>query len=164
MKKVLISPSKYVQDNGALADLGEYVLAYGKTALLVASDEDRARVQDNLDEAVKKNDFELVYGGFGGECTKEEVERLIAVCKEKTVKLLSAWAAVRLWTLPRRYPAQKRSPSSRYRPSLQPMHHAVPSLLSTTTKVNFKSTDSIEAILISYWLIRASSRKRLPAS
>lgn len=88
MKKVLISPSKYVQDNGALADLGEYVLAYGKTALLVASDEDRARVQDNLDEAVKKNDFELVYGGFGGECTKEEVERLIAVCKEKNCEVV----------------------------------------------------------------------------
>jgi glycerol dehydrogenase len=83
MKKVLISPSKYVQDNGALADLGEYVAAFGKKALLVASDDDRSRVQSILDESVKKNPFELIVGGFGGECTSEEVDRLIALCNEK---------------------------------------------------------------------------------
>lgn len=82
MKKILISPNKYVQDNGALADLGEYVLAFGKTALLVSSDDDQGRVQSTLDEAMSKNEFKLVYGGFGQECTRDEVDRLITVCKE----------------------------------------------------------------------------------
>lgn len=82
MKKILISPSKYVQDNGALANLGEYVLPFGKKALMVASSDDQGRVQSILDEAVVRNAFELVYGGFGGECTLQEVERLIKLCKE----------------------------------------------------------------------------------
>ncbi len=82
MKKILISPSKYVQENGALADLGEYVLAFGKNALLVASSEDQDRVQATLVEAIKRNEFNLVYGGFSLECTSEEVERLIAIAKE----------------------------------------------------------------------------------
>lgn len=83
MKKVFISPSKYVQDNGALADLGEYVAAFGKKALLVAHKDDQARIQDKLDAALEKNPFELIIGGFGGECTKEEIERIIEICKEK---------------------------------------------------------------------------------
>lgn len=88
MRKILISPSKYVQDNGALADLGEYVLAYGKKALLVASADDQGRVQSILDEAVKRNNFELVYGGFSQECTSEEVERLIALCKDNGCEVI----------------------------------------------------------------------------
>ncbi len=88
MKKIFISPSKYVQDNGALEDLGEYVLAYGKKALLVASADDQGRVQSILDVAVKRNNFELVYGGFSQECTNEEVERLIVLCKEKGCEVI----------------------------------------------------------------------------
>ena len=81
MKKIFISPSKYVQDNGALADLGEYVLAYGNNALLVASKEDQERVQETLNLAQQRNEFALTYGGFSQECTSEEVDRLIALAK-----------------------------------------------------------------------------------
>lgn len=82
MNKILISPSKYVQGNGALADLGSYVLPFGKKALMVASSDDQSRVQAILDEAVSRNAFDIVYGGFYGECTLAEVERLNALCKE----------------------------------------------------------------------------------
>jgi glycerol dehydrogenase len=88
MKKILISPSKYVQVNGALADLGEYVLAYGKTALLVASKEDQGRVQTILDKAITRNNFKLIYGGFGEECTGQEVDRLIKICKENKCEVI----------------------------------------------------------------------------
>ncbi len=88
MKKILISPSKYVQDNGALADLGEYVSAFGKKALLVASDEDYGRVKSTLDEAITKNPFELVLGGFNNECTSEEVQRLITLCTENACDVI----------------------------------------------------------------------------
>lgn len=88
MKKILISPSKYVQDNGALADLGEYVSAFGKKALLVASDDDYGRVKSMLDEAITRNPFELVLGGFNNECTSEEVKRLIALCTENACDVI----------------------------------------------------------------------------
>lgn len=88
MKKFFISPSKYVQDNGALADLGEYVLAYGKTALLVSSADDQRRVQSILDIATTKNSFNLVTGGFNLECTHEEVERLIKISRSNNCEVV----------------------------------------------------------------------------
>lgn len=83
MKKILISPSKYVQDNGALKDLGKYTLQFGKKALLVASAEDVTRVQGAIDETLKNYDVTLVEGTFGTECTSEEVERLAGLCKSE---------------------------------------------------------------------------------
>lgn len=77
MKKIFISPSKYVQDKHALEDLGQYVLNFGKKALLVASSEDQNRVQDLLDKTILKYPITLVSGNFGQECTGQEVQRLI---------------------------------------------------------------------------------------
>ena len=84
MKKVLIAPSRYVQEEGELCNLGQYVNDFGKTALLVASKDDQARVQDYLDKAVFKNFFQLVCGEFNAECTKKEIERLRRVFAEKS--------------------------------------------------------------------------------
>lgn len=88
MKKIMISPSKYVQDNGALSNLGEYVLSFGEKALLVASAEDQARVQPQIDEALSNNEFKLIYGGFGGECTRNEVNRLIELCEKEACNVV----------------------------------------------------------------------------
>jgi glycerol dehydrogenase len=83
MKKVLISPAKYIQGEGELNNLGAYVNDFGKKALLVASKDDQSRVQAYLDAALTKNSFELVYGEFNGECTKKEIDRLRKLSKEK---------------------------------------------------------------------------------
>ncbi len=88
MKKVLVSPSKYVQDNGALSNIGEYVLAFGEKALLVASNEDQERVQGQLDKALASNDFKMVSGNFGGECTADEVARMIELCKKESCEVV----------------------------------------------------------------------------
>ena len=83
MKKVMISPSKYVQGEGVLCNLGEYVKAFGAKALLIASKEDQARVQPLLDEAQSKASFALDAGGFNLECSWAEVNRLKLVADEK---------------------------------------------------------------------------------
>ena len=59
MKKVMISPSKYVQGENELCNLGEYVKAFGTKALLIASKDDQGRVQSLLDEDQKRADFTL---------------------------------------------------------------------------------------------------------
>jgi glycerol dehydrogenase len=76
MKKILIAPSKYVQGEGELYNLGAYVKDYSEKALLVASKVDQARVQNFIDEAKNRDSFEIVYGEFKEECTKKEIERL----------------------------------------------------------------------------------------
>lgn len=76
MKKVLISPLKYLQGNNELSNLGTYVRGFGHNALLVASKDDEERVRQQLDEAEKKENFNLIHGDFKEECTKKEIERL----------------------------------------------------------------------------------------
>lgn len=83
MKKVLISPAKYLQGEGELFNLGAYVADFGTIALLVASKDDQSRVQNYLDESVKRIPYTLVYGEFSAECTKKEIERLRKVFNEK---------------------------------------------------------------------------------
>jgi len=87
MKKVFISPSKYIQGEGELKNLGVYVKDFGKRALLVASKIDQARVQSCLDQAVKDNPFEIIYGEFKEECTKSEIERMQKIAEEKGCKV-----------------------------------------------------------------------------
>lgn len=83
MKRIFISPFKYVQGEGELGQLGSYVKEYANKALLVASKADQARVQGLLDRATQAGGFALVYGEFGEECTKKEIERLKNLADEK---------------------------------------------------------------------------------
>lgn len=45
MRKAFISPSKYVQGENELLNLGYYVSTFGKSALLIAHPADVARVK-----------------------------------------------------------------------------------------------------------------------
>ncbi len=82
MKKIMISPSKYVQGEDELNNLGVYVKEFSDRALLVASKVDQARVQNYLDSATQKDSFVLVYGEFREECTKNEIERMRKLAEE----------------------------------------------------------------------------------
>lgn len=79
MKKIMISPSRYVQGENELSNLGEYVNLFGHKALLISSKDDQGRVQSLLDEAQKRVSFELISGGFNLECSWAEINRLKAV-------------------------------------------------------------------------------------
>ena len=54
MRKAFICPTKYVQGEDELLNLGYFVSTYGKTALLIAHPDDIARVQDKLDKTAEK--------------------------------------------------------------------------------------------------------------
>lgn len=76
MRKAFISPTKYVQCEGALYDLGDYVSLYGKSALLIAHKDDALRVKAQLDATAAKTGVTFVTSNFGGECSRQEVARL----------------------------------------------------------------------------------------
>ena len=82
MRKIMISPSKYIQGQDELINLGALVLEFSGKALLVASKDDQARVQAHLDRAIEKNPFEIVYGQFGEECTKREINRMVKLAED----------------------------------------------------------------------------------
>lgn len=83
MRKALIMPTKYVQGENELFNLGYFVTTFGKSALLVASPADIERVRPQLEATAEKFGVIFVEGGFNGEVTREETARLQAVAKEK---------------------------------------------------------------------------------
>ncbi len=76
MRRVWVSPAKYVQGSGELERLGFFVKIYGKSALLIGTKEDIERVRPQLRTTAEKYEIEFIESRFSGECTKKEVDRL----------------------------------------------------------------------------------------
>lgn len=82
MRKAFIAPSKYVQGENELLNLGYFVKTFGESALLIAHAEDVKRVKSKLEATEKKFGIKFVESNFGGECSREEVKRLEEVALE----------------------------------------------------------------------------------
>ncbi|MNI35888.1 Glycerol dehydrogenase [compost metagenome] len=82
MRKAFISPTKYVQGEDELLNLGYFVKTFGDSALLIAHPDDVNRVKDKLESTKNKFNITLVESGFKGECSREEVQRLQQLAKE----------------------------------------------------------------------------------
>ena len=82
MRKAFICPTKYVQGEDELLNLGYFVKTFGKKALLIAHKDDVARVQDKLDKTAAQYKVEFVTANFSGECSRQEVARLQRLAKD----------------------------------------------------------------------------------
>lgn len=82
MRKAFICPSKFVQGEDELLNLGYFVKEFGKSALLIAHLDDVSRVKAKLDSTAEKFGITFVQSGFSGECSRQEVARLQEVAKE----------------------------------------------------------------------------------
>ena len=82
MRKAFICPTKYVQGEDELLNLGYFVKTFGDSALLIAHEMDVARVKAKLDATAEKFGVTFVPSNFGGECSRQEIARLQAVAKE----------------------------------------------------------------------------------
>ncbi len=84
MRKAFICPSKYVQGENELLNLGYFVTTFGSSALLIAHKDDVNRVKDSLDKTAAKFNVTFVESNFGGECSRNEVKRLQELAKQKS--------------------------------------------------------------------------------
>ena len=82
MRKAFICPTKYVQGEDELLNLGYFVRTFGQSALLIAHPDDVARVKDKLDATASKFGISFVESGFCGECSRTEVARLQGVARD----------------------------------------------------------------------------------
>lgn len=82
MRKAFICPTKYVQGPDEILNLGYFVKCFGDSALLIAHPNDIARVKDKLEATQKKFGVKFVEGNFGGECSRQEIDRLKKVSSE----------------------------------------------------------------------------------
>ncbi len=83
MRKAFITPTKYVQGEDELLNLGYFVKTFGDKALLIGDPFALNLVKDKLEETQKKWGIELVYAeGFEGECCRSVITKLQAQAKE----------------------------------------------------------------------------------
>lgn len=82
MRKAFISPTKYVQGEDELLNLGYFVTTFGKKALLIAHADDVSRVKDKLDKTSETFNISFVESNFHGEASRVEVARLQKVAEE----------------------------------------------------------------------------------
>ncbi len=83
MIKTFISPSNYVQGPNVIKDLASYLEEFGGVAVMVATDEDRGRVQAQIDEGLANSNLKMVYAGFNTECTEGEAQRIVDILKKE---------------------------------------------------------------------------------
>mgnify|MGYP003593922292 CR=1 FL=1 len=76
MRRAFICPSKYVQGENELFNLGYFVRQYGTSALLVATKSSVKRVREALDATAAKFGVTFVETEFQGECSRDEIARL----------------------------------------------------------------------------------------
>jgi len=84
MRKAFISPTKYVQGENELLNLGYFVKTFGTKALLIANKGDYERVKPQLDASASKFKVEFITADFGGECSRNEVAKLQAIAKKNS--------------------------------------------------------------------------------
>ncbi|MFR3497811.1 MAG: glycerol dehydrogenase [Paraclostridium bifermentans] len=82
MRKAFICPTKYVQGQDELLNLGYFIKVFGDSALLIAHKDDIERVKNKLDSTAKKFGVTFVESNFKGECSREEVARLQELAKK----------------------------------------------------------------------------------
>lgn len=88
MPRVMISPSRYIQGENELLNLGQYVNNFGTKALLIASRDDEGRVRKELDEAITSNPFSLKSAGFNLECCWTEIRRIEKIAREENADVV----------------------------------------------------------------------------
>ena len=81
MRKAFICPTKYVQGQDELLNLGYFVKVFGDSALLIAHKDDIQRVKNKLDATAKQFNINFVESNFKGECSRQEVARLQEIAK-----------------------------------------------------------------------------------
>ena len=88
MAKILISPSKYIQGAGEMKKLGTYADSYGKKALVLISKGGHKRIGAEIEESFAGVECSIEFDFFNGECSKNEINRLVELMKEKGCDLV----------------------------------------------------------------------------
>lgn len=82
MSTVFISPSRYVQGPGEMNNIGAYADKLGKKALCLISKGGYKRQGAQIEASFDKVGASVSFDYFNGECSMNEINRLVAIVKE----------------------------------------------------------------------------------
>lgn len=94
LPQVLAAPSRYIQGDGVLDQLGRYLslVPSGRAAILITKGGER-RDGARLSKSLRASGVDAVFVTFEGECSNEEVERVLAVL-QRTLPAVDSVVAV----------------------------------------------------------------------
>ena len=81
MYRAIVFPTKYIQGQGALREIGHYVEQIGKKALLIGDDISFALGGDTVCNSLQEHGVDCIRFPFGGECTHREIARIAEAAK-----------------------------------------------------------------------------------
>jgi glycerol dehydrogenase len=80
MAIIIKGPAKYIQGQGELANLGTHAKKLGSKFFVLSSANTRKRIEETLSGSMGKEDKELTFSTFGGQCSKAEIARVMEEC------------------------------------------------------------------------------------
>lgn len=86
MANIIGSPSRYIQGKGEIKNLCTYAENYGKKLFVLVSASGKKRVEPSISEG--KNDSQVIYEIFNGECCMTEIHRIMELCKESQSEVI----------------------------------------------------------------------------
>ena len=83
MSRILIAPSRYVQGQGAIHEIGSHAERLGKKALLTGGKRALNAAGPGIKASLKEKKIDCVQEQFKGESSQNEVDRLVALGKKE---------------------------------------------------------------------------------
>ncbi|MGL4604388.1 MAG: iron-containing alcohol dehydrogenase, partial [Iodobacter sp.] len=88
MEKIISSPGKYIQGKGVLSSLAKYSQQLGKKAIILSGGTVQEIVAPLISASFEAADAPFHMETFNGECSRAEIDRLLAICKAQQINVV----------------------------------------------------------------------------
>jgi len=90
MSRILIAPSRYVQGQGAIHEIGLHAARLGTKALVTGGKRALAACGEAIQASLKEKNLSCVQELFNGECCDNEINRLVALARKEGADFVNA--------------------------------------------------------------------------
>lgn len=86
--KIIGTPQRYIQGIGAIEEIGAVLSSMGEKPFFLADSVVMKIVQPRLEKILENDHYECVFTIFQGECSHNEIARLVEQCREKSCDIV----------------------------------------------------------------------------
>ncbi len=84
MANIIASPTRYIQGKGEMEHLCQHASQIGKRLFILVTDSGKKRVENAIARSAKVEGATVIYEYFNGECSMNEVNRILAVFEKSS--------------------------------------------------------------------------------
>ena len=90
MSRLLQAPGRYIQGAGAIDEIGEHAAKIGTHALLTGGEKALSVCGNSIANSLQSAGMDCRKEGFQGECSDQEINRLISTAQDNSCNLIVA--------------------------------------------------------------------------